>query len=584
MSGEKQDVLTKRLKGAPSVSRADNALCAATGGNTLIDEGLIIGIVGRVRYGDATSVDAVLQALAKDYRRLGIKVLERLAGPFALAILDPQNHHALLAVDKVGIQQLYCRADGDGLSFCSALSPLAALSSAPPALDDQALYDYLYCHFVPSPRSIYEGIQKLPAGHVLEWRKGETRIAPYWLPDFQESPVDVQMAGREMLSIIESSVRADVAQAGADKSAAFLSGGLDSSTVTGMLARASKEAHAYSIGFDVPGYDEMAFARVARDHFGAHGHEYYVTPEDVTRWLPQVAMACDEPFGNSSVLPAFLCAQKAHEDGVELLLAGDGGDELFAGNERYAKQGVFEHFNRLPAWLQALAVKGSVPLARVPLARKVHSYIAQARVPLPDRMDTYAFLERHDPMDVFEEDFLGRVDPGEPRQIKRSLFAEPRNASKLNRMLYLDWHFTLHDNDLVKVNTACHLAGVEVAYPMVADDLVLLSTRIPSRDKLRGSQLRWFYKQGVRGFLPEAILAKKKHGFGLPFGIWLRDYAPLREMAYDSLSRMKTRGYIRPAFIDELISLHRNKHAAYYGELVWILMVLDLWLEGQQRR
>ncbi|MCG5510332.1 asparagine synthetase B family protein [Ectothiorhodospira lacustris] len=575
-----RSALPRGLEGGALASQGP-AFCAGTGGGVLQTDGLILALTGRVHHGDATSVDAVLQALARDYRRQGTAALTSLKGAFALAILEPEHGRGLLAVDKIGIRQLYYAQDGTGLSFCTALAPLVEAGLGGD-LDAQAIHDYVYCHFIPSPRSIYQGIRKLPGGHVLEWERGTHRVHPYWLPRFEETPVDVAGSGREMLAIIEQAVRDAAAAPEAPRTAAFLSGGLDSSTVTGMLARVSDEAHAYSIGFDVPGYDEMEYARLARGHFGAVGHEYYVTPDDITTWLPHVAAACDEPFGNSSVLPAFLCARKAREEGVDLLLAGDGGDELFAGNERYAKQGVFEHFNRLPSWARQTLIAGTAPLAPLPLLRKAHSYVSQARIPLPDRMDTYAFLERHDPREVFAAGFIDTVDLHAPRDLKRGLFAAPEGASLLNRMLYLDWHFTLHDNDLVKVNTACRLAGVEVAYPMLAEDLMMLSNRIPSAQKLKGNQLRWFYKQACRDFLPEAIIHKKKHGFGLPFGIWLRDHPPLRDLALDALTRLKGRDIIRPEFIDELIRLHRDKHAAYYGELVWVLMVLELWLAGRR--
>jgi len=193
-------------------------------------------------------------------------------------------------------------------------------------------------------------------------------------------------------------------------------------------------------------------------------------------------------------------------------------------------------------------------------------------------MDSYAFLVRHEPIEVFSPDFLNQVSTLEPLELKQAMFFAPDDASTLNRMLYLDWHFTLHDNDLVKVNTACRLAGVEVAYPLLDDEVVALSCRIPSAEKLRGTTLRWFYKDAVRGFLPEAIINKKKHGFGLPFGVWTRSDSRLLAITDDALESLKQRGWFQPAFLDQARQLHREGHAAYYGELVWILTMLELWL------
>jgi asparagine synthase (glutamine-hydrolysing) len=577
-----QDTLAAALR-EPATLGSAGAFCAASGGGVLAEGGLLLAIAGRARYaGAASGADAVLHALAAGYRTLGTRVLQQLSGPFALAILDPAHRTALLAIDRIGVQQLYYAAQPDRLIFCSMPAAIARLGLCDTTVDPQAIYDYLYCHMIPSPRTIYRGLRKLPASHVLEWRDGQLRVEPYWLPQFTETPIDVAATGREMLDIIETAVRREAADTLPAQLGAFLSGGLDSSTVAGMLARTVWPAHTYSIGFAVPGYDEMDYARTAARHFQTTPHEYYVTPDAVAELLPQIAIATDEPFGNSSLLPAYCCARFAREQGITRLLGGDGGDELFAGNERYATQQVFELFGRLPLALQTLLATAVKPLHNIPLARKANSYVKQARVPLPDRLDSYAFLVRHDPIEVFGPEFLAQVNPAEPRELKRAAFSAPAGASTLNRMLYLDWHFTLHDNDLVKINTACRLAGVEVVYPLLDDALVEFSCRVPTAKKLRGTTLRWSYKQAVRGFLPEAIIAKKKHGFGLPFGIWTRSDPRLLAITDDALESLKPRGWFQPAFLDRARRLHREAHAAYYGEMVWILTVLEWWLRANE--
>ena len=149
-------------------------------------------------------------------------------------------------------------------------------------------------------------------------------------------------------------------------------------------------------------------------------------------------------------------------------------------------------------------------------------------------------------------------------------------------MLYLDWQFTLADNDLRKVSHMCALAGVEVAYPMLDDSLLTLAGEIPDEWKLKGQQLRYFYKKALTNWLPQETITKKKQGFGLPFGVWMQTHKPLQEMAYDSLVKLKSRPYFKAEFLDKLIKLHREGHAAYYGELIWILTVLELWLERHE--
>jgi asparagine synthase (glutamine-hydrolysing) len=220
---------------------------------------------------------------------------------------------------------------------------------------------------------------------------------------------------------------------------------------------------------------------------------------------------------------------------------------------------------------------------RLPLAGKAKSYIEQARTPLPDRLQTYNFLHRHAPGDIFAEAFLEKVDTGYPLELLRENYKLDTDASTLNRMLYLDWQITLADNDLRKVSQTCSLAGVDVSYPMLDDELVALSTRIPSAMKLKGQNLRAFYKDALRGWLPDETIAKKKQGFGLPFGVWMQSEKALQELAYDNLMSIKKHHILNPGFIDELIDLHRSGHAAYYGELIWILTVFELWTKNHPR-
>ncbi|MEQ8661657.1 MAG: asparagine synthase C-terminal domain-containing protein, partial [Gammaproteobacteria bacterium] len=355
---------------------------------------------------------------------------------------------------------------------------------------------------------------------------------------------------------------------------------LDSSSVAGMLKRAQDDAATFTIGFDAAGYDESGFARIAAEHFGTRHHEYFVTPRDVCAALPSIAAHYGEPFGNSSVVPAYYCAKFAHEHGVGLMLAGDGGDELFAGNTRYTDQNVFEAWFRLPGALRA-AVKGGYRLlpglARLPLAGKGARYIAQAEMGLPDRLQSYNFLNRFAPASVFAGDWLRTIDQAAPWALWRERYAATDAPSALQRMLYLDWKFTLADNDLVKVNNMCELAGIEVAYPMLDERVVELACRVPPRTLLRDGNLRGFYKHATRGFLPAAVIEKSKHGFGLPFGVWVQHDEALRGLTADAFDALARRDIFDAAFLHDVQRLHGEGAAGYYGELVWILTMLELW-------
>lgn len=504
-------------------------------------------------------------------------------GDFAVG-LDNGQGRVFLAVDRFAIRTLCYRVIDGRLHFAERADTLAAL---PPAagIDPQAIFDYLYFHVVPSPRTVFKDVLRLPAGHCAWFEAGQLTVAPYWNPQFSE-PVSPQFEplAAEFRQLLQNAV---AAQLDGGKAACFLSGGTDSSTVAGMIGAATgSPAATYSIGFEAEGYDEMAFARIAAKRFGCEHHEYYVTPDDLVRSIPAVAAHYDQPFGNSSVLPAFYCAQMARADGVTRLLAGDGGDELFGGNSRYAKQRIFGWYDHLPGVLRTGLLEPALertPLGKLPLASKGKSYVEQAKVPLPDRMQMYNMLLRLGPEHVFCADFLAQVNQDEPLQQQRAVWQQGQpGASALNRMLAYDWRFTLAEADLPKVCGSTALAGVGVGFPFLDPRLVDFSLRLPTDYKLKGLKLRWFFKEALRGFLPDEILTKKKQGFGLPFGVWANRHAGLQRLASESLHSFAARGIVRPEFITTLLEVHLPAHPGYYGEMVWILMMLEQWLQRSE--
>lgn len=504
-------------------------------------------------------------------------------GDFAVGVTDEAGR-SFMAVDRFAVHSLCYRIIDGRLHFAARADELAALPPAA-AIAPQAIFDYLYFHVIPSPRTIFQGVHRLPPAHYAWFDRGQLTVAPYWVPEFCEDPrPDFKSLAAEFRQLVRNAV---ASQLDGSKPACFLSGGTDSSTVAGMLSELTGgRAATYSIGFEAEGYDEMQFARIAAKRFGTEHHEYYVTPDDLVRSIPAVAAHYDQPFGNSSVLPAFYCAKMARDNGVTRLLAGDGGDELFGGNTRYAKQRIFGWYDGVPAALRSGVLEPLLertPLGTLPLARKGRSYIEQAKVPLPDRMQMYNLLLRLDAAQVFTPDFLAQVDTADPLRQQRAVWQQVPSASALNRMLAYDWRYTLAEADLPKVCGSTHLAGMQVAFPFLDAPLVDFSLRLPSEYKLKGLKLRWFFKEALRGFLPDEILTKKKQGFGLPFGVWANRHSGLRSFAAESLQALSERGIVRPIFINELLDQHLAAHPGYYGEMVWILMMLAQWLEQHER-
>ena len=549
-------------------------------------DGLLAAIDGRVTWDDVDLAQLAQHrspavALHAAYRRWGLDCLAHLHGSFAVAILEPSANTALLAIDRLGIQRLCFAPHAAGLVFGSTCDSVTTHPAIGRQISSQGVFNFLYHHMVPAPGTIYAGVEKLLPAQYVQYRNGTLTRDFYWAADWQATTSDFDQSRKVLKQLLHDSV--DSAR-GQQRTGAFLSGGTDSSTIAGMLTQVSgKPAETFSIGFEAEGFDEMEYARIAVKQFGTNPHEYYVTPQDVVTAIPLIAAAYDEPFGNASAVPTYFCALKAKEAGIDVMLAGDGGDEIFGGNTRYATQKIFEAYTLLPAFLRhGLIEPLATRLPSVPPLSKLASYVRQARVPLPDRLEAYNILHRVTLNTIFTPDFLCDIDPESPLRIMREVYSRTRSTSTLNRMLHLDWKQTLADNDLRKVNRMCELAGVEVQYPLLDERMVMFAAQLPDDYKVKGPKLRWFFKEALRDFLPHAIIHKSKHGFGLPFGLWMQQHAPLQALAQESLHAFRARNVMRPEFLDELTHLYRTQHANYYGVMIWVIMMLEQWLQAHE--
>jgi len=543
-------------------------------------------------YGSPSTVDgerrpeAIARLVAQQYAAGGRGFLTNLRGGFVVAAFDARRRRGLIAIDRMGRASLTYATHGGRLLFATTAMALRPMVGEPLDINLQAIADYVYFHMVPGPDTFFQSLHRLEPGEFAEVSDGRVEHGRYWQPAFvEDAPVEFAQAKERFVSLVEASVRRARAD---DEVGCFLSGGTDSSTVAGMIGRTSQApARTYSIGFAADGYDEMDYARIAVRHFGARQVEYYVTADDVLNAIPLIAQTYEQPFGNSSAVPTYYCARVARSEGIRVMLAGDGGDELFGGNQRYADQYILSLYSQVPAVLR----KGLLePVSALPGAsnilplRKLSSYIAQASVSMPGRLQAYNAFSRFGPHNIFAADFLAQVDCARPAALEARTYDEAHAKSLINRMLALDWKFTLADNDLRKVGSMCEAADVEARYPLLDEDLVDFSMQLPPRYKLKGTQLRWFFKRALEDFLPPAIISKKKHGFGLPFGLWAREHPGLRSLAYDSMTNLKTRGIIAAPFIDRMIDAHRNEHAAYYGTQIWVLMMLEQWFQAHVDR
>jgi asparagine synthase (glutamine-hydrolysing) len=571
----------------PDVAAPASLSCARSDGAGAL-------VYGRLRFVDETLQEVPADpagSLLRRWLERGDAVLEELAGEFLVAVWDEARGGALVAVDRFSTYPLFWAQRGGVVAFSARPAQAASLAGIAVDLDPQAALAYAYFHMVPAPLSIFEGVRRLDLGEALIVAGGRVEVKRYWNPLFDEQrPFDFPTERGAFLGALRDGVAECTAGLPREQVGCFLSGGTDSSTIAGLVTQQyGAPARTFSIGFDVGGYDETMYSRLAAKHFGTEHTEYFLTPDDVLAGVEAVATQYEQPFGNSSAVPTYFCARIARDAGVARMLGGDGGDELYGGNERYAKQAMFALYDRVPRWLSGGLLE---PLLFGPLkgidagvVAKARSYVEQAREPLPDRLQSrYNLLNRLGARDVFTDAMLGQVSLGQPLALEREVWARAQAASRpmsqINQLLAWDFKFTLADSDLPKVTRMCSAAGVEVAFPMLTRALVEHSLRLGPDEKLKGRRLRHFFKESLRGFLPDEIIAKQKHGFGMPFGDWLLTHERLRAVADDALRSLAARGVIRDAFLEKLLAQLASGHAGYYGTMVWVLMIFELWLRA----
>ena len=528
-------------------------------------------------------------AVARAWREYGTELFSHLRGPVTVAIVDSISGEAVISVDRIGIRQMaFAATAGGGLVFASDARAVCAHPSVIRAISPQGIYNYLYCYVSPGPPTIFDGVEKLQPGQFLHLKNGTAARRFYWQPAYTEdddtNPDDV---ARDVRDRLEQGVVSAIDAAGDSKVGAFLSGGLDSTSVSGMLCGRRPGAPCFTIAFPEERYNEFPWAEEGASHFDADHVVHYLTPEETLAAIPGIVDAHDEPYGNSSSVPAFMCASVARDRGVGMLLAGDGGDEIFAGNERYVEQRRYDAWYRIPGPVRKLLLR---PLLRALSSGEGAGSLARARafadrasMPLPDRLQAYNLVETTPARTLFDLDFITAVDPGEPLRLLGEVYHRPDDATELKRMQFLDLHITLADNDLRKVNRACELAGIRVAYPMLDEALFERAAAIPSDLLLSGGRLRGFYKDAMADYLPRSIFDKPKHGFGMPFAEWTRAPGPLRDLAEASIHDFDTRRILRPGLADELLDDLTGVEDSKFGVLVWDIMMLELWLAKHAR-
>ncbi|HWP22875.1 MAG TPA: asparagine synthase-related protein [Candidatus Binatia bacterium] len=527
---------------------------------------------------------ALVETLCLNYLAKGEDFLKDIAGSFRLALWDADQRKLILAVDPLATRPIYYQCAQTKLFFASRISCFSKMPELGRKIDPNALYFYLNHSFIPAPLTIFKGIRRLEPGQYLTWQSGCLRIARYWDIRYEEDcDLTVDVAAERIRSAVERSVRSyfEGKSCAANKLGAFLSGGTDSSTLVGLLTEIQGgRVKTFSVGFAEERYNEIEYARIAASHYNAEAYECFVSAADALKVLPLLAAQFDEPFGNSSAIPTYFCLRTAKRAGVEVMFAGDGGDELFGGNERYLAEKYFLPYDCLPEKMRAPVRRLGAILPRVFPLSKVSRYIERASVPNPERFFHYQLLFfREYARDLLSEDFAAAVDRDFALQIPRYHYRNAGAAAPLNRLLYMDLKMCIADNDLFKVNQTARAVDVEVLYPYLDRYLAELTGRIPAAFKVRGFQKRYLFKKAFENLLPKPILQKKKHGFGMPTGEWLRHHPGFRDLARALLLEPRSiqRGYFSRSALARLLKRHDEESSDYFGTQIWNFMMLELW-------
>ncbi len=519
------------------------------------------------------------------YEEQGLDFVRSLNGMFAVALWDEKRRRLVLARDRLGIKPLFYAQLPDRLLFGSEIKAVLA-DGLKPAVNLEALSQYLSLLYIPAPHTIYREIRKLEAGHLLIWRDGEVAIRPYWdLGGVQPFDADRRQPAQvevELSDLLADAVRrhliSDVPLG------VFLSGGLDSSTVVALMRRAHNgPIKTFSIGFQDPSYDELPYARLIARRFETDHTELAVTP-DVADLAPKLAYHFDEPFADSSAIPTYYLSRLTREH-VTVALGGDGGDELFAGYLTYQADKLAEMYNRLPGFLShgllpSLARRLPVSEGKVSFDFKARRFVDHALLePGRRHYGWKAFFDDDLKRAVLSDDVLATLNGSlDSYSVFRRYYDEMGHRDALNRFLYADAKVYLADDILVKVDRMSMAHSLEVRVPLLDYRVVELMFSLPGDLKMPGLKLKYMLKRIARRLLPPQTLKKPKGGFNVPMPAWLKH--ELRPMMLDCLSptSIKAQGFFRAETVSRLVGDHLTGKANYSRNL-WALLVFSLWYE-----
>jgi asparagine synthase (glutamine-hydrolysing) len=506
------------------------------------------------------------------YEQYDLACLDHLRGMFAFALWDARKRRLLLVRDRLGIKPVFYRLEPGRLVFASESRALRELSEQPLEIDPQSVYDFFGFRYIPAPQTFYRGVEKLLPGHFLIADSSGVHTRAYWdVPAEEEMPRPAKEVAEEVIARLRESVRlrliADVPLG------VFLSGGTDSSAVVALMTELeARPLRTFSVGFEEPEYSELPYARAVARRFATQHHELIMQPEQLSYELPRLVAFRDEPIAEPTDVALYLLSRLAAQS-VKVVLAGEGGDELFAGYPKYAA-------DLLAGLISALPQEVTRALVRWLPYRQRRAKIALEALTIRDEAERsatwFASFSREERENLFAPEFLAQVDPAHPAQVFQSYMEKQRERTPLKRMLYADLKVWLPDNLLLRGDLMTMAASIEERVPFLDHKLVEFAARVPTKLLTQGFRTKVLLKRAFERFLPPEVLYRRKVGFAVPVGEWFRK--PLKSLVADLVlsSEALARGYFNPASMETFLREHFDGIRDRQKQL-WALVNFELW-------
>ena len=536
-----------------------------------------------VRRGHTFQTDCDTEVVVHAYDEYGADCPKYLRGMFAFAIWDERREELFLARDRVGKKPLLYAHVGDELIFGSEFSALLLHPRVSREIDREAIHHYLTFMCVPAPLTAYRDIRKLEPGHSLRYtRDGEIKLERYWQPDFSKKVrLSEEEAGERAIELLREAVR--VRLMSEVPLGAFLSGGVDSSAVVALMSEVSSTpVKTFSIGFEEQDFSELHHARRVAEHVGAEHHEFIVRP-DAMEVLPLLVEHYGEPYADSSAIPTYYVARETRRH-VTVALNGDGGDECFAGYERYAAMKIAGKYRGVPNFLREGLIKNAVALyptsmTRRSRARDLKRFLDAASLPTVERyLRWVSVLDTQAKDELYTADFRSEMRGYDPAAFLAPWFAQANGAGVVDASLLADTMTYLPNDLLVKVDIASMAVSLEARSPFLDHHVIEFAASLPENLKLRGLTTKYLLKRVLAKLLPAENLSRRKMGFGVPVGHWLR--GEMQPFLRQTLLAEKAlgRGFFQPAAVTRMVELHTRGERDYAQQL-WTLLMLELWFQ-----